>query len=287
MLNQKRPPNLGAVIEKTVELPAMPTIANKVLEQVNHPDASVPKIAQMIQADQVITANILRMSNSSFYGLKRQVTSLQQAIMILGLREVKNLVIAFATRSMFKRFDALEQEMWRHSIACGLASQSIAQKVSLEMRELAFIAGQLHDLGKVIMNNHDRKRYADVDLRRKDEPIIDVEQSVFGFTHTDVGGLLMQRWDMPEPLETTASYHHDIALASSLAEAQAPLVACIVLGDAICHRFGIGAPQRSDEEWLGAETLGALELLGIDEERADVWSKEFFEGFSKEAANLL
>lgn len=252
--------SLEQLIERTLDIPTIPAVASKVILATNDPNSTAAKIAKIIEADQGISARILRVCNSAMYGLQRKVTSLQHAITILGFRELKHLVLSASTRNLYKSFGPVEQQLWEHSIGCALASHMVAEKLHPPLRELAFLAGQMHDIGKVIIKNRLPTQFDQVLVDAKTVGTLAAESKNLGFTHTDVGSLIMKRWNMPEGVEMTAFHHHDLSLAESIAKDHLRLVACVAVANHICHLAGIG----SVEEDIPEETQinEALQVFG-------------------------
>jgi HD-like signal output (HDOD) protein len=277
---------LGALIGRSLELPTVPDIAAKVVRAVEDPELTVADIAGMIETDQGITAKIIKTSNSSLYGFSRKVENLQSAIALLGFVEVRNLVVAASTRYLYRRFGPTEKGLWRHSVATAVCTRMVAAELAPSARGAAYLAGQMHDMGKVVMNNADPNRFAETEAsagggaKGGDLSPVAAELRTFGFTHADVGALVAEQWRMPAAIEAACFYHHDLAMGRAIAPDAGALIACVVLADGICHRLGFGtAPIVAA---LDEDERDALDLFGATEERLERMMKDFDLNFRNE-----
>ncbi len=276
--------SLASFIERTLDLPTMPTIAVRVIKAVDDPNTSALAMAKIIEVDQGISARILRVCNSAMFGLRSRVNTVQHAVTILGLRELKYLVVSASNRYLYKRFGPREQRMWEHSMGCGIGVRMIAERFAPDLRDIAFLAGQMHDVGKVIMNNHNPSQYEKVENNALDVGTCSAEQLVFGFSHSDVGSIIMQRWNMPASIEAAAFYHHDLMLCEAVANEHARLTACVALGDYLCHLKGIGSAESKEDQAL---IDSILVHLPVPREKLDELAQIFFERFQTEKSSLL
>ena len=254
------PTQLAKLIEKNLDIPSIPDVAAKALRALDDPNNSAVQIAKLIEQDQGLTARVLKMANSALYGLKREVKNLQQAAMIMGFETLKSIILSVSARALYKRFGAVEKALWKHSVASACACNRIAVDKELPGREEAFVIGLMHDIGRVVMNNSERDRFAQSQNLAKDLdiPDIEAEQQVFGFTHCDVGSLLVQRWGLSEHLEKAVFLHHEPELASALAPESEAMVYATNLSDQICHLLGYGQAFGAAQEGLDPEVLAVL-----------------------------
>lgn len=237
-----KPSDIAKLIEKNLDIPSIPDVAAQALRALDDPNNSAVQIAQLIAKDQGLTARVLKMANSAVYGLTREVRNLQQAAMIMGFETLKSIILSVSARALYKRFGAVEKALWQHSVAAASACHKIASDRDISGREEAFVAGLMHDIGRVVMNNSERDRFAQAQNMAKDLDISDceAEQQIFGFTHCDVGSLLVQRWGLSEHLEHAVFLHHEPELASALAPDSEQLVYATHLSDQICDHLGLG-----------------------------------------------
>jgi HD-like signal output (HDOD) protein len=217
--------------------------------------------------------------------LPRRVESILQAVVLLGFREVRNLVIGASVRQLFRQFGPEEEALWEHAIGVAAISRMLADRFARQHRELAYLAGQLHDVGKIIIRNQDLERYRKTQSAPSEQAILDAEQTIYGFTHTDVGGLLLQRWNLPKALETATFCHHDIALCQGVDSENTKLTACVSLADYLCDRYGVGVTMAEPEP--PPDELGEiLRLLDLDGTRLEPLAEAMLERFRAERKDL-
>jgi len=197
-------------------MPSLSTTVTKVLETCNNPKASPNDLNRVISLDPVLTGQVLRLINSAYYGLPNPITSLTRAIIMLGLNTVKNLALSFAiletmsAKGTFRVFSI--NDFWAHSLCVAVAARHLAmvKGVSVSGREDFFIAGLLHDLGKIPLN----KQFPDEYRRVLDEsysaqrPLQDLERELLGIDHCSVGELIAQKWQLGANLIESLGYHH-------------------------------------------------------------------------------
>jgi putative nucleotidyltransferase with HDIG domain len=232
-MSDDRQKRLKRLTERIIGLSALPTIVTQLIALVGDPRSSARQVARLISADQALTAKILRVANSAFYGFPRKIATVQLAIVVLGFNAVKNLAISV---TVLKRFSAGtdhrlfdRQRFWQHAIGCGVAARMLAKRFGGRDGE-AFVAGILHDIGKLILIEYAHDEFVDaLELAEQDAvPIARAEEEVLGVTHAEVGGWLAERWNLPEPLAHSISAHHnpfalkepdDLVLITHLADA--------------------------------------------------------------------
>ncbi|MEM1026258.1 MAG: HDOD domain-containing protein [Myxococcota bacterium] len=260
------PKDLARLIEKNLEIPSIPDVAARALRALNDDRTTAAKVAQIIAEDQGMTARVLKVANSALYGLTREITNLQQAAMVMGFDSLRGIIITVSNRAIYKRFGAVEKELWQHSVATAIAAQHIAAERSLERKDEAFVCGLMHDVGKVVMNNGMRDQFMASRQLADDQhvPDIEAEQSTFGFSHCDVGSLLVQRWGLSEHLEHAVFLHHEPDLAPMLAGDSEPLVYVTHVADQICYRLGYG--KGSGREAGETVDIEAFCSLGFEAE---------------------
>jgi HD-like signal output (HDOD) protein len=278
----KRPARTGLadLVAKSLELPTVPAIAAEVTCALDDPDLTAGHIAKIIETDQGITARLIKTSNSALYGFSRKVTSPQLAVTLLGFMEVRNIIVASSTRYLYKRFGSAEKVMWQHSVSMAVATRMLASALAPSAKYTAYLAGQMHDVGRVVMNNADPKRFLETELATPQVGSCQAELSAFGFTHTDVGSLLAAQWKMPPAVEAACFYHHDLAMGRSIAPEHSALVACVVLADGMCQRLGLGTVEAPAS--CEPDEQDALEVLGITDERLKALTAEFDQNFRSE-----
>lgn len=211
-------PNLLQLVQRTVELPTMPEVLVKLNEVLAAPGVSAADVAQVVSADPAVAANVLRIVNSAHYGLQARVSSVRLAVSMMGFATTKKVALKAAVFSAFAERRAGDRHFdpamfWRHAIYTGVAARTLATAspvFSTMHPEDAYIAGLLHDIGKIILMDKAGPAYTSM-LRAaaaRGCPEVDVEQDEFGFTHADVGSVLAIKWSLPEDLAIAIRSHH-------------------------------------------------------------------------------
>lgn len=202
------------LVEGSVRLVSLPEVCIRINEMLDDPNVTVTSLGNVIIQDTSLTARLLKMVNSSFYGYEARIETVSRAVTVIGLRELRGLVIAASAVEMFSNVpeESLNKvRFWRHSLYCGVIARLLAEKCNVLHSERLFVAGLLHDIGKLII----AQRLPDVAKEVLDEiqlgqrPALEIEKELLGFTHAEVGCELMTSWNMPETLINSVSHHHD------------------------------------------------------------------------------
>jgi len=267
---------LEEIVRGVNDLPTMPWVVTRVISLTNDPNSSVNELNEVICQDQSLTAKVLRLSNSAYYGYSRRIATVVDAIGILGFNAIRNLVMAAHTYNILKKevkgYQIAPGDIWRHSMTCAIAARAIARRVRYPAPEQAFIAGLLHDIGKVILSVYVAEVYDEINRRVHEEqqPFSVVEQEVLGFTHAAVGARVADKWNLPADHVEAIACHH-----TPMDARENPRLAAIVhIADAVSMSMGIG---------LGGDGLyypfagQALALVGLNEADVDVIMSELVE----------
>lgn len=204
------------IINRVDELPEVPQIAFRAIQLLNNPETEVSNLAEVISSDQALTAKVLRLCNSAFYGLPRKVTTVSEAVMIVGFSSVKSLVLMITTQSTLNKgllgYKIGPGEFWQHSIGTAETARFIAQHLRYAKPEECFIAGLIHDIGKMVLNQHALPEvYRATNLHQKERiPLYEAEQRILGFDHADIGAALAERWNFPPILVESIRRHHTL-----------------------------------------------------------------------------
>ncbi len=248
------------VVSGLINLPALPTVVCELLASFSNEDIDIGQLARQISWDQALTARLLRVANSSFYGLQGRVATINDAIVLLGFRAVRSMVLAVSVSGIFRADHCLgfnPQAYVRHSIATGLAARGLALSTR-HNPELAFTAGILHDIGKLALANCFAGHYAKALAYREqhDCPLLVAERDVLGVDHAMVGGMLADIWRFPPSLHSAAAEHH--APSGSAADSLADITH---VANAIAHGLGL---ERTDSEMVLAVDQTAWQRLALD-----------------------
>ncbi|CAM2068776.1 HDOD domain-containing protein [Sulfidibacter corallicola] len=202
-----------AYVEGIRDLPVLPEIAQRIISLTDDPNPNIAKIADLIQMDPTITANILNIINSGYYALRREVTSVRQAVVLLGLKQIRNLVVTMVSVNHFVEPPGSHiklSDFWNHSLAVATIAQSLSNRFKYAEGSNVYLAGLLHDVGKVIIQcfyPEDMSRIIEV-IDSDHCSMYDAEQKVLGFSHAEIGGCLTRKWKLPQQVTESIHYHH-------------------------------------------------------------------------------
>ena len=207
-------------MDKTIELvnnikdiQAMPSVIVKVLNLMKKPTVSMKELGDVVMFDQSLTIKILALVNSAYYGFSQQISSINIALSLLGIVKVKNIIVAVAMKPMMS--NAGDKELWKHSIRVAAGCEYLAKLTKIMDADEAFIAGFIHDVGKIVLHTTNPKMYEKVISCVNDgADILDVERKYFDSDHVKTGSLLAKRWQLPILLANIISYHHNPSLSS-------------------------------------------------------------------------
>ncbi|MFH1068811.1 MAG: HDOD domain-containing protein [Candidatus Glassbacteria bacterium] len=207
---------LRKITETIINLPTLPTVVAKMVELIDDPKSSARSLSRLIKTDQVLTARMLRLSNSAYYGFPNPITSINLAIVVLGFDTIKNLGLSVSVISRLARATSDEElldytRFWEHSVAVAVASRMLARLHGFRALESeAFVAGLIHDIGKVILSQYQTANYSRCLhlVAEKEILLARAEEEVFGVTHAEVGAWLAHRWNLPPTLTEAIRLHH-------------------------------------------------------------------------------
>ncbi|MBI4773491.1 MAG: HDOD domain-containing protein [Deltaproteobacteria bacterium] len=195
-------------------VPTLPLAATSVLKRFDDRDVSVDAIARMIQKDPSLTVSILKLANSAFYGFLGRVSDVRQAIVLVGLNQTRNIVLAVSLIKLFegKHADGFKVGgLWRHSIACGFLAKKLGEETSIQDPDGALLVGGLiHDIGKLVIYqylHHDFRKIISM-IQQHKIGFSEAEKDVLGYTHYHIGAELLRRWNFPEELIAPVFFHH-------------------------------------------------------------------------------
>lgn len=267
---------LEAVILKAMDIPVLPVTAQRVLSLMSDSDISIEKIKRLVSTDAGLATKILKVANSAFYGGYRNIENLSQAILRLGLNSVRNIVVAASIKNVYKNFGLTEKLLWEQTIGSAMASNIISRRTRISDPEDAFIAGLLHDVGKVVLNNEYPQQFAQVMEKVYNDAVSysAAEKEVFEFSQREIGARVVRKWGFPERIELLLRHfdNYDTILNERW---MYELVTVVTTADRICQKFGIGWRRAYNEE----VDFGNLpDALGLDANDFNVVSQEVEKG---------
>ncbi len=207
-------------MDKTIELVngvkdihAMPSVIVKALNIMKKPTASMKELGDIVMYDQSLTIKMLALVNSAYYGFSQQISSINIALSLLGMVKVKNIIVAVAMKPMMSNQG--DKELWKHSMRVAAGCEYLANLTKVMDADEAFIAGFIHDVGKIVLHMSNEKMYSKVIRAVEDgADVVDAERKYFDSDHIKTGSLLAKRWQLPILLANIISYHHMPSLSS-------------------------------------------------------------------------
>ena len=242
-------------------LPTLPGMIDQISRAVDSKRFSVADIGKLISRDQVLTAKVLKLANSAFFGFSRKVGSLTQALVLLGFDVVKGLIL---TSSVFDLMKHRAEGLFQHSMGVATASSLIAQEIEMEDAEEASLAGLLHDLGKVVLRAHmpDEMQSITELVEVEGMSVRQAEREVLGFDHTHIGMWLAESWKLPEQLIEPIRWHHQPENSR-----KAPLVTAVVhLADILVRGYVFG---DGGDPWVPELDRAALKQLNLTPQKLE------------------
>ncbi len=256
------PLSLDDIVNKLQDLPSLPAVVMELLTSIDQEDVDISVLARKVSHDQALTAQTLRLANSSVYGLQVKVTTIQQAITFLGFQTTRNLITAAAVTGCFAEGQCAgfnDKAFWRHSIATAACARVLARRMRFN-QDYAFTAGLLHDIGRLVLVSTYPERYAEVIAARAaaDRELLDAERAILGVDHVTAGVALAAHWNFSDTMRLAIAHHHD---------PEAPgagfLATIIHVANAIVHALDVA---REDDDLVPPVSSVAWTALGLTEE---------------------
>jgi HD-like signal output (HDOD) protein len=253
--------SLEALVSATPELAAMPSTSTRLLALLEEPDVAVTELVAIIEMDPGLTANLLKLCNSAYYGLRREVGTIREALVRLGNQTVITLAFAASMGRVLQApvtaYRLPRGRLWRHTLAVGLlAARLLPAQTSAAERNRAFTAGVVHDLGKLLLDRPLRDRLEQIPPALSSLDLLNAERELLGCDHAEAGAALAESWNFPVDLVEVIAGHHRPA-------PRPPTVAVVAVADLLASRFGHdgGAPTVSD-----LQLADALANAGLDQD---------------------
>lgn len=241
------------------DMPSLPSIVMELLSSLSDDKISVEKITTILEKDPVLVSKILKVINSSYYAVRFDISSLKQAVVLLGLREIKRITIGTSVINTFsnstdsENFDRIS--FWQHCLGCGKIAELIAEKLNFPFRDEAFLGGLLHDIGKVVVNIFFYDEFVKVleECRKPNISFRQAETEIIGAEHSEIGLWFAERWKFPAKIQDIIINHHNLRKSSNQL-----LCATIRFADLMCKTRQMGSGEddeniridfRKEEAW--------------------------------------
>jgi putative nucleotidyltransferase with HDIG domain len=258
--------SLEDIVKKTADLPSIPAAALAVMREADSATGTASTVASHIAQDQALAVRVLRLANSAYYGLSRQVVDLQEAVVVLGMRCVRNLAMVAATYPWMSRplkgYGLGPKQMWSHSFGVAVAGQLLARKSEKANEDTVFTAGLLHNLGKVALSIWlENKMMAMMNFAARENATFDqVERKLLGYDHTDVGAYLGEQWNLPKELIDAIRFHH----RPNECDPHSGVADCVHVADYLTMTLGYGLGGDGMRYEFFEEALSRLGLTAED-----------------------
>lgn len=253
-----------AVLARIDSLPPMSEAVTRLSSELRRDNWTPEGIERILKTDPGLTANLLRLANSAYFGCAREVVSVRHAVTLLGTRRVYEVAVSASLgRVLPPRLPGYEissADFQVHCIAVAVLAERLAREVNVRVPELTFTAGLLHDIGKLVIGHFLAQESAETQalMRQQRMTFIEAERQILGYEHALIGATVARKWNFPEPIVLAALHHHDPELAAE--ESHYTLVALVHLADALAHTLGFGADKGELSRQIKVETAESLGL---------------------------
>ena len=243
-MDQNIKQRIDEVIKNLDQLPAMPDVAIKIINMVNDPEVSIKQVADELSKNQAMTTNVLKLCNSAFFSKGNEITSVERALVTIGLKEVKDIVLLVAAKPILNKevigYDLAQGDLWKQGLAVGIMSRDIAlTKKRKDIADTVFTGGIIHNVGKVVIALYVQQALRQIlDLvEKKQVPFHEAEKEIMGYNHQEVGEKILEKWNFPPVLRSIVRYYQS---PESAPEEHKLEVSIVHIANAICLMGGIG-----------------------------------------------
>lgn len=254
------------LLNKLQDVRTLPVVAMAVNELINDPNSSSADIADVLKKDQVLTAKILRLANSSYYAIPGGAADVQRALAFLGFNTLAQLVLSLSVFSMFTSFDGEIFSMvdfWQHALATGVCSEILAKRLKYPKPEEAFTCGLLHDMGKLVLHEIDPDRLMEIvgEASRRQCSFVEVEREWDLPGHSYLGEVIATKWGLPQVIRLAIRYHHyDVSSMASILSSAKPVIHMVRLANTICVKNQVGKSGDFSQGLVTPDMLKPLNL---------------------------
>lgn len=261
--------DIKSIIKKIDHLTPIPQVASKVMSIAEDPKSSMYDLSKVITYDTAVTANLLKMVNSAYFGLPEKVDSVHQAIVYLGMAQVVDLVLLSASGENFQTaqegYDLEAGELWKYSVSSAILARELAEKKGVKETHLIFTAALLKDIGKVILNQYVKDSFDKINalVTKRNSTFREAEKKVIGIDHAELGGMVAENWKFSPKMVEIIRHHHR-PQKSSISEFESSIV---YMADTICMMMGIGVGSDGLAYRFHREVVKSLELTERDFEK--------------------
>ncbi|HDY88322.1 MAG TPA: HDOD domain-containing protein [bacterium] len=202
------------ILEKVDYLPPFPHTVTRVLQMLREPGVKTDEIADVIKFDQSVTSNVLKLCNSSYFGLSRTITNLREAVVYIGLNKLKKILILSGTQKYFDNenpgYETQKGELWTHVLAVSIVAGKLVEKINVKDKDELFVAALLHDIGKLVLNEFVMESYGEIMkmVEQKGMTFLEAEKNVLGMNHAEIGARILEIWKFSGEIISAVKKHH-------------------------------------------------------------------------------
>lgn len=253
--------NLDLLVQDVSKLVSLPDVYYRLESLIEQPDSSMSDFARLLSTETDLCARLLSLANSAFYSFPASIESIDKAVQIIGIRQIRELVLA---TSVIKTFNQVPlgmvnmQLFWEHSVAVGVFAKSIAQYCKLSQVERFYVAGLLHDIGRLVFYMKLPGVMHDLLIQReaKEEILFELEKEALGYTHAEAGGRLLQNWRVPDSIYEPVLYHHNLEDTTDYLQ----VASAVHIADAWVNNYHLGSSGERFELEINPLATEALSL---------------------------
>ena len=254
--------NLNEILARIKSFPSMPATGAKMLRMLEDPETTVDEIEDVLRHDPGLTGNVLRLANSAYFGIPSKVASTRQAVLLLGLKKLIQLVIASCVNAVMDKpvpgYNMPPGDLWRHSIAVSIASEALVKDKKHIDAEDIFTSALLHDIGKLILGHFVKEeREAIEKIADTGVPYVVAENMVLGTDHAEVGAQILGQWAFPRDVIDAVRWHHD----PDFIDRRRPAIDIVYLANVLCQT---GENGSKPEDYSSDLSPAVIERLGLD-----------------------
>ena len=268
-----KPDEILKKLDSIKDIPTLPTIVFELNELLQDPNTPITDISDIIEKDQAMSLRVLKLVNSAFYGIHKEVNDIGNAIVLLGFNTVRNAIVSLGVINSFSGVKSLEgfdiSDFWKHSLAVAVVSKSLAEKTKIASPDSCFVGGLLHDIGKVILAQYFQDLFEKVwnAAKRENISFYEAEKKEIAIDHAIIGAHLATNWELPESFIDVIRWHHDVRNDSESKK----MILIIYLSDIIVNSYNADPDGNID---LSAMHPAALKFLKKQLGDVDNWFAE-------------
>ncbi|MCB0336703.1 MAG: HDOD domain-containing protein [Bdellovibrionales bacterium] len=267
-------------------LPSMPRSAQRAFQLSIDPNASLQDFIELIEQDEGLASRIIRITNSVYFGRPEPCTTLNDAVINIGMQELKNLLNANTLCDIFPSKHPVRAQLWMHNVAVGIFSREIAKRLAPKLEGEAFLAGLMHDIGKLFLMQFQPVEFEKIVTKafQKGEDFCPLEEDIFVCNHTEIGQYIGEKWTFPDSIQTVISLHHTPISTKDFGKQNLSLLDIVRASDSLAHVLGLGHPQeRSAYQRMKERSMaGVWNLIKVEPNERQAFQASLKQQFEDE-----